>query len=119
MRCPGGVDMNQVTFRFYGLLNEFLSRGRQLVSFTILFAGRRSVKNAIESVGVPHLKIELIVVNGEPASFDVAIQDGDRIAAFQRSTLSICPAHRWPIFPRSRARRSRRSPFISAARSGT
>src|SRR5436190_9590317 len=85
--------MHQVTFRFYGLLNEFLSRGRQLVSFTILFAGRRSVKNAIESVGVPHLKIELIVVNGEPASFDVAIQDGDRIAAFQRSTLSICPAH--------------------------
>jgi uncharacterized protein with PIN domain len=74
--------MNQVTFRCYGPLNDFLSPERQHVSFILPFAGRRSVKDAIESIGVPHPEIQLIVVNGKPASFDFTIQEGDRIAVF-------------------------------------
>ncbi len=74
--------MNEVTFRVYGPLNDFLAQARRQAPFTIHFAGRRSVKDAIESVGVPHPEIQLIVVNGEPASLDLNIQDGDRVAVF-------------------------------------
>lgn len=104
MRLAMGLSgplMNQVTLRFYGTLNDFLPQERRQAPFTIRFVGRRSVKDAIESVGVPHPEIQLIVVNGEPASFDLAIQDGDRVAAlpmFYAIDLSDTP-HARPIVP--------------------
>jgi uncharacterized protein with PIN domain len=50
----------------------------------VSFAGGRSVKDAIESLGVPHPEIDLILLNGNPAPFDASARDGDRIAAFPR-----------------------------------
>ena len=74
--------MNEVTLRLYGPLNDFVPEERRQTPFTIRFSGPRAVKDAIESIGVPHPEIELIVVNGEPASFDLTIHDGDRVAVF-------------------------------------
>src|SRR5947207_867839 len=74
--------MNQVMFRFYGPLNDFLPFEQRQMSFIVAFGGRRSVKDAIESLGVPHPEIELILLNDEPVRFDAAIRDGDRIAVF-------------------------------------
>ena len=54
--------------RFYGELNDFLPparRGRPVVQRFIVGP---SVKDAIESAGVPHPEVELIVANTEPVT---------------------------------------------------
>jgi uncharacterized protein with PIN domain len=86
--------MNRVTFRFYGPLNDFLRSDQRQVAFSISFTGRRSVKDAVESVGVPHPEIDLILLNGETARFDTTVGDGARIAAFPRFyTIDISGTH--------------------------
>jgi uncharacterized protein with PIN domain len=81
-RVTATLVMNQLTFRFYGPLNDFLPVERRQVAFEMSFGGRRSVKDAIESVGVPHPEVDLILLNGEPAPFAAPARSGDRIAAF-------------------------------------
>ena len=38
--------------------------------------GGRSAKDAIESLGVPHTEVELILVDGEPVGFDHRLGEG-------------------------------------------
>jgi hypothetical protein len=76
--------MNQVTVRIYGPLNDFLRPGNRQAALPVRFAGARSVKDLIEGLGVPHPEIDLILLNGEPVSFESTVHDGDRIAAFPR-----------------------------------
>jgi len=68
--------------RFYGELNDFLPpdrRGRMLVH---RFDVSPSIKDAIESLGVPHPEIELIVVNHEPVDFSYSLQTGDYVSVY-------------------------------------
>ncbi len=60
-----------------------------LVDFTdgaavrqVAAAGGRSVKDLIESVGVPHPEVMRITANDAEVGFDYPVTDGDRIAAF-------------------------------------
>jgi uncharacterized protein with PIN domain/sulfur carrier protein ThiS len=74
--------MGKAEFRFYAELNDFLPpelRGRTV---PYEFAGQPTVKDAIEALGVPHVEVELILVNGESVGFDHRLQDGDRIAVY-------------------------------------
>ena len=43
---------------------------------------RRSVKDLIESLGVPHVEVDLILVNEESVNFSYIIQKGDRISVY-------------------------------------
>jgi hypothetical protein len=54
----------EVTFRFYEGLNDFLSKSFRKRAFHICLNGNPSVKDSIESLGVPHTEIDLILVNG-------------------------------------------------------
>jgi uncharacterized protein with PIN domain len=47
-----------------------------------LFSGEASVKDLIESAGVPHTEVDLLIVNGESAEFTYRVHDGDRIAVY-------------------------------------
>lgn len=76
--------MKRVTVRVYGPLNDFLPARRRQAAFAHAFEGRESVKDLVEGLGVPHPEVDLILVNGEPAAFDRAVQDGNRIAVFPR-----------------------------------
>jgi len=79
-------------FRFYEELNDFLPRERRKVEFTQAFAGRRSVKDLIESLGVPHAEIEVILVNGESVGFDRIVDDGDRVSVYPMfEALDVTP----------------------------
>ena len=40
-----------------------------------------SVKDLIESFGVPHTEVDLILVNGVSVGFDYRLQAGDRVIA--------------------------------------
>jgi uncharacterized protein with PIN domain len=69
-------------FRFYEELNDFLPPSRRKVEFEHCFERRASVKDVIESFGVPHPEIELILVNGESVDFSYLVQDQDRVSVY-------------------------------------
>ena len=62
--------IKQVTFRFYEELNDFLPPEKRKVRFKHQFIDRASVKDMIESLGVPHTEIDLILVNGNSVDFN-------------------------------------------------
>jgi hypothetical protein len=68
----------------YGPLNDFLPPHRRQVPWTRAVSGHPSVKDLIESHGVPHPEIDLVLANGVSVTFDYIVQNGDRIAVFPR-----------------------------------
>ena len=85
------MDELEVELRFYEELNDFLPRERRKQSFRHRFRGTRSVKDLVESLGVPHTEIDVILVDGESVGFDHRIAGGERIAvypAFERLDVS-------------------------------
>jgi uncharacterized protein len=74
--------MAEVRLRFYEELNDFLPEGRRKLEFSQALEGRRSVKDLIESLGVPHTEIEVILVNGASVGFDQLLADGDRVSVY-------------------------------------
>ena len=70
------------TFRFYEELNDFLPEHRKKSSFSFGFTGHPSVKDSIESLGVPHTEVDLILVNGESVSFSYRLEAEDTISVF-------------------------------------
>ena len=69
-------------FRFYAELNDFLSPDRRFVEFEYDFVDIATVKDRIESFGVPHVEVDLILVNGQSVDFSYRVQDGDRISIY-------------------------------------
>ena len=69
-------------FRFYAELNDHLPAGRQYQTLEKTFYVPAAVKDMIESFGIPHTEVELILINGESADFSSLVRDGDRVAAY-------------------------------------
>lgn len=59
-----------VYFRFYEELNDFLSNKKVKKEFPFYFFNKVSVKDAIESLGVPHTEVDMILVNGISTEFN-------------------------------------------------
>jgi hypothetical protein len=74
--------MPVANFRFYAELNDFLPPERRFAEFAYGFLDVATVKDRIESFGVPHTEVDLILVNGEPVDFAYRVQDGDRIGVY-------------------------------------
>jgi len=74
--------MNRAYFRFYEELNEFLPHNRRKIEFDYQFNDTPSVRDAIESIGVPHVEVDLILVNGISVSFSQKLSDGDRVSVY-------------------------------------
>lgn len=72
----------KVFIRFYEELNDFLPKSRHKQEFEVSFNGDRSVKDLIESLGVPHVEVDLILVNGTSVGFEYLVRDGDRISVY-------------------------------------
>lgn len=82
-------------FRFYAELNDFLAPARRGHDFEHPVAPHESAKHAVESLGVPHTEIGLLLVNGTPSPLDVRLQPLDRVAvlpALRRLALQPPPA---------------------------
>jgi uncharacterized protein with PIN domain len=70
------------TFRFYEELNDFLPKHKRKTEFEATFKGKRSIKDMIEALGVPHTEIDLILVNGNSVDFNYILQDQDRVSVY-------------------------------------
>ena len=74
--------MAQVRLRFYEELNDFIVPALRKVEIIHDFNRKASVKDLIESFGVPHTEVELILINGVSVDFAYAVKDGDRISVY-------------------------------------
>jgi uncharacterized protein with PIN domain len=74
--------MSQVWFRFYEELNDFLPDIRKKQSFSCTISGNPSVKDIIESLGVPHVEVDMILVNGKSVDFCYRLKDGDQVSVY-------------------------------------
>ena len=72
----------KVTLRFYEELNDFFPEKKKKKRFEHNFIDRTSVKDLIESLGVPHTEIDLILVNGKSVSFEYIINGEDDISVY-------------------------------------
>jgi len=95
-------------FRFYEELNDFLPEALRKRAFAHAFDGTPGVKDVIESLGVPHAEIDLILVDGNSVRFAHRLRGGERIAVypvFERFDVR-------PIY-RLRPRPLRRTRFVA------
>ena len=84
-----------ISIRFYEELNDFLPERKRKQRFTHEFVNRPSVKDVIESLGVPHVEVDLVLVNGESVDFTYHPENGDHIAVYPVfESLNIQPIHR-------------------------
>ncbi len=74
--------MGQTLIRFYAELNDFLPTHRRGKTIPHCFQQNPAVKDLIESLGVPHTEVDLILVNGESVDFDHPVHDADRISVY-------------------------------------
>lgn len=74
--------MSFLTIRFYGGLNYFLPPKIRQVPFRHVFTGQPTVKELVESLGVPHTEVDLILVDGVSAGFDRQLRDGERVSVY-------------------------------------
>ena len=74
--------MHKAYLRFYEELNDFLPEEKRKKRFTHQFIDRTSVKDLIESLGVPHTEVDLILANGKSVNFGYLINDGDDISVY-------------------------------------
>jgi uncharacterized protein with PIN domain len=87
--------MSRATVTLHGDLGDFLPRGSRGVVVQRRFDGRPSVKDLLESIGVPHPEIAAITVNGTPAGFGHHVADGDEVEAWpaaDAAPLGMAPA---------------------------
>jgi len=72
------VNPFTVRLSLHGDLNFFLRSGGRGRSIERTLSEKTSVKDAIESVGVPHPEVDMILVNGQPVNFAYAlVNDAD------------------------------------------
>lgn len=76
------IAKKKITIRFYEELNDFLPKEKRKKRFMHQFIDRTSVKDLIESIGVPHSEVDLILVNGSSVNFKYLINDGDDISVY-------------------------------------
>lgn len=69
-------------FQFFGTLGDFITRGERDPAIEISFCLHPSVKDLMESRGVPHVEIFGLKVNGKPGTLAYRVDNGDRICAY-------------------------------------
>ncbi len=93
----GGVIINKIEFRFYAELNNFIdienTNNLELAGKTDspivnnkyyihYYRGHPSIKDRIESLGIPHTEIALILKNGNPVEFSYLVQKNDQFSIY-------------------------------------
>lgn len=74
--------MALVTLRFYAELNDFLPPARRQRDWVRAFQPPAPARHVIETCGVPHTEVELILRGGESIGLDAPVEEGDRLAVY-------------------------------------
>ncbi len=71
-----------ITFRFYEELKDFLPKDRKNQPFSISLNENQSIKHAIESLGIPHTEVDMILANSKPVDFTYRLKNKDYISVY-------------------------------------
>jgi hypothetical protein len=94
------VSRGTAIVRVYEELNDFLPEARRKRDIDVEFDRPRCVRDAIESLGVPHTEIDLILVDGKSVDFAHLLQGGERVAVYPMfEALDITPVLRLRPMP--------------------
>ena len=84
--------MANATLRFYEELNEFLTADRRKRESILSFVAPVPVRHLIETLGVPHTEVEVILINGESVGLEHPVTDGDRVSVYPMfEALDVTP----------------------------
>lgn len=70
------------TFRFYAELNDFLPPDKKQKRFVHSFKTPISVRETLESIGIPLSEVDLILVNNKSVDFKHQLKEGDHISVY-------------------------------------
>lgn len=83
------ILIKTIKLRFYSYLNDFIKvdahKNLKLLdnrNYLHYYRGRQSIKDRIESIGVPHPEVVLIMKNGQPVDFSYLVQSGDYFSIY-------------------------------------
>ncbi len=80
-----------VQIQFFAELNDFVAVDKRRQAFDFAFIKARSIKDLIESIGIPHTEVDVILVNGQSVDFNYLVTGGERIEVYPY-TNSIDPS---------------------------
>lgn len=69
-------------FYFHGSLNDFLRPYKRNMQISYTFPGNPAVKDSIEALGVPHLEVCQVQVNGKTVQLTYQLQDKDEVQVY-------------------------------------
>lgn len=81
--------LNTATLRFWDTLNDFLPINQREGEIVVHIQQNPTIKHLIEALGVPHVEVGAVTVNGEVVSLAERVHDGDRIEV--RTAAPGCP----------------------------
>lgn len=73
---------SKATFQFHEELNIFLPKKKRNKVLVYFFNESASIKDTIESLGIPHPEVAIILANNQPISFEYTINGHDEIEVF-------------------------------------
>jgi uncharacterized protein with PIN domain len=74
------IIMARISFTFHGYLKKLLHHDlRKPVSFDHVLERKASIKDVVESLGVPHPMVGMLTVNHQEVDFNYILQDGDTV----------------------------------------
>jgi len=75
-----------ISIRCHDQLNDFLPVQQRANTLKIASKNTRSAKDLIESIGIPHTEVDLIIRNGESVGLACLVHTGDHIEVYPVST---------------------------------
>ena len=76
-------------FKFHGSTLDFLENRFKSEKFIYNFNDNPSIKDAIEAIGIPHVEVGAIVVNGQNRLFDYLLQENDMVEVYPHNFSNI------------------------------
>jgi len=77
--------MRKINVSIFGELNDFLKPNMRDKEINIDFIEKRSAKDLIESIGIPHTEVFAIKINGGFSDFDSIIDQNDKLLVYPMS----------------------------------
>ncbi len=75
--------MREARLRFCAELNDFLPAENRGKLLTRSFSVSGLVRDFVESFGVRHTEVDLVLANGKPIDFSYPVRDGDLISVYR------------------------------------
>lgn len=90
------MGVGRATIRFYGDLDGLADGADRAGEVAVPVELPRSVKDAVESCGVPHTEVDLVLVEGDPVGWDHRLGAGQRVSVYPPFTRLDVPS---PVRP--------------------